>query len=51
MLPPDHTDEQRIKATVRHLLELLRQFGNSPAKVIPWPKAGSKKGSDRLEPS
>jgi hypothetical protein len=38
--PPGLTEDERIKVTVRQLLELLQQFGNPlkrPAKVIPWP--------------
>jgi hypothetical protein len=40
MNPPDLTEDERIKVTVRQLLELLRQFGDPlkrPAEVIPWP--------------
>jgi hypothetical protein len=40
MEPPDLTEDDRIKLTVRQLLEILQQFGDPlkrPAKVIPWP--------------
>jgi hypothetical protein len=40
MKPPGLTEDERIKATVRLLVELLQQFGNPlkrPAKVIPIP--------------
>jgi hypothetical protein len=34
------TKDERIKATVRHLMEVLQRFGDpaKPGKVIPWPK-------------
>ena len=45
MKPPDLTEDERIKVTVRQLLELLQQFGNPlqrTAKVLPWPKTENK---------
>jgi hypothetical protein len=45
MKPPDITEDERIKVTVRLLLALLQQFGDPlkrPAKVIPWPKPQAK---------
>ena len=45
MKPPDLTEDERIKVTVRLLLALLQQFGDAlkrPAKVIPWPKPQAK---------
>jgi hypothetical protein len=46
--PPELTEDEQIKETVRQLLELLQQFGNQPAKVIPWPKVD--KGRPRSQP-
>jgi hypothetical protein len=49
MKPPDLTEDDRVKETVRELLELLQQFGSPlkrPANVVPWPKSGKKPQSE-----
>ena len=44
------TDDERIKATVRHLVKILQRFGQRSAKVIPWPSKKEAPAEARAVP-